>query len=164
MCVLGARASASCRPWSPALHSGWAGLRATWVCAHLDAHVGVVGICPCPQVLASSLGPQEVAQELGAVLEVVAAHAPLPGLPALQAWRVIAGAALHAPSAAGPGQSVREGGRGHCIQEGCLLETWAGHRGIREGGGEWAQRLPAAVPGQEGAVGMLAVVSRTRGM
>lgn len=96
--------------------------------AHLDAHVGVVSVCPCPQVFASSLGPQEVAQELGAVLEVVAAHAPLPGLPALQARRVVAGAALHAPGAAGPRQSVGEGGRGHRVQEGRLLETWAGEQ------------------------------------
>lgn len=51
--------------------------------AHLDAHVGVMSICLCPQVFAFSLGPQEVAQELGAVLEVVATHTPLPGLPAL---------------------------------------------------------------------------------
>lgn len=128
---------------SPALWLGRA-----WVTrerAHLDAHVGVVGVYPCPQVFASSLGPQEVVQELGAVLEVVAAHAPLPGLPALQAWRVITGATLHAPGAAGPGQSVREGGRGHRVQESRLLETWAGPRGDREGGGEWAQGLSAAL-------------------
>lgn len=38
------------------------------VFAHLDAHVGVVGVSSRPQVLASSLGPQEVTEELGAVL------------------------------------------------------------------------------------------------
>lgn len=91
------------------------GLWATQERAHLDAHVGVVGVCPGPQVFASSLGPQEVAQKLGAVLEVVAAHAPLPGLPALQAWGVIAGAALHASGAASPGQRVGEGSRGHRV-------------------------------------------------
>lgn len=90
--------------------------------------MGVVGICPRPQIFASSLGPQEVVQELGAILEVVTTHAPLPGLPALEARGVITGAPLHAASAAGPGQSVREGGRGHRIQEGRLLETWAGPR------------------------------------
>lgn len=90
-------------PGSAPLWEGAVGSRGH---AHLDAHVGVVGVCPCPQVLVSSLGPQEVAQKLGAVLEVVTTHAPLPGLPALQPRRVITGAALHAPSAAGPGQGV----------------------------------------------------------
>lgn len=112
----------------------------TQQCTHLDAHVGVMGIYPRPQVFASSLGPQEIVQELGAILEIVATHAPLPGLPALEARGVITRAPLHAASAAGPGQSVREGGRGHRIQEGRLLETWA--RGWdQEGEGEWAQGL-----------------------
>ena len=105
--------------------------------------MGVVGVCPRPQVFASSLGPQKVVQELGAILEVVTTHTPLPGLPALEARGVITGAPLHAASAAGPGQSVRKGGCGHRIQEGRLLETWAGPGGEwdREGGGEWAQGL-----------------------
>lgn len=85
--------------------------------------MGVVGVCPRPQVFASSLGPQKVVQELGAILEVVTTHTPLPGLPALEARGVITGAPLHAASAAGPGQSVRKGGCGHRIQEGRLLET-----------------------------------------
>lgn len=106
-----------------------------------------MGVRPRPEVFASSLGPQEVAQELGAVLEVVATHAPLPGLPTLQAGRVVAGAALHATGTAGPGQSVGEGGRGYRVQEGRLLKTWAGHHedpaGRRRVGLE-------AVPGEQG--------------
>lgn len=119
---------ASYRPWSLALRPAREGLWSVWEHAHLDAHMGVVGICPRPEVFASSLGPQEVAQELGAVLKVVATHAPLPSLPTLQAGRVVTGAALHAPGTAGPGQSVGECGRRYRVQEGCLLETWAGHR------------------------------------
>lgn len=124
--------------------------------------MGVVGICPSPQVFASSLGPQEVVQELGAVLEVVAAHAPLPGLPALQARRVIAGAALHAAGAAGPGQRVREGSRGHRIQEGRLLETWA--RPQRNRGGEKESGLRGRLlPSEDrGVVGATVMNLRTQ--
>lgn len=125
---------ASYRPWSLGLRPAGEGLWSVREHAHLDAHVCVVGICPRPEVFASSLGPQEVAQELGAVLKVVATHAPLPGLPTLQAGRVVTGAALHATGTAGPGQGVGEGGRGYRVQEGRLLKAWAGHR---EGGGEW---------------------------
>lgn len=98
------------------------------VSAHLDAHVGVVSVSSCPQVLTSSLGPQEVAEELGAVLQIVTTHPPLPGLPALQAWGVITGATFHAPSTAGSGQRMREGSCRHCIQEGSLLEACAGEK------------------------------------
>lgn len=109
-------------------------------CAHLDAHMGVVGVSSGPQVLASSLGSQEVAQEFGAVLEVVTTHTPLPGLPAFQAGGVITGTALHAPSTAGPGQRMGEGSCRHCIQEGCLLETCARHQNA-SGEKEALQRL-----------------------
>lgn len=98
------------------------------VFAYLDAHVGVVGVSSSPQVLASSLGPQEVTEEFGAVLEIVTTHTPLPGLPALQAWGVITGATFHAPSTAGSGQCMREGSCRHCIQEGRLLEACAGKK------------------------------------
>lgn len=99
--------------------------------------MGVVGVSSRPQILASSLRPQEVAEELGAVLQVVTTHAPLPGLPALQAWGVIAGATLHAPSTAGPGQRMCEGSCRHRVQEGCLLEACAGGKAAQrpsEGG------------------------------
>lgn len=108
------------------------------VFAHLDAHMGVVGVSSRPQVLASSLGPQEVAEELGAVLQIVATHPPLPGLPALQAWGIIAGTTFHAPSTAGSGQRMREGSRRHCVEEGRLLEACAGEKE--------AQRPAAASP------------------
>ena len=83
---------------------------------------------------------------------------PLPGLPALEARGVITGAPLHAASAAGPGQSVREGGCGHRIQEGRLLETWAGPGGgigREEESGLRGCELPSDENRQAGGRGML---------
>lgn len=88
----------------------------------MDVHLG-------PQVFADPLLPQELLQELGAVLEVVPADAPLPGLAVLQAGGVVAGAALHAPRAARLGHGVRQPRRGDGVQEGCLLETCRDTRG-----------------------------------
>lgn len=115
--------------------------------SYLDAHVGVVDVHLGPQVFADPLLPQELFQELGAVLEVVPTDSPLPGLAILQAWGVVAGAALHAPGAARPRQRVRQGRRGHGVQEGCFLKTCTG-----EGFGTWERQerhLPAspACPG-----------------
>lgn len=89
---------------------------------HPNSHIDVVGVDLSPQVLADPLLAQELLEELGAVLQVVAADAPLPGLAVLDAWRVVARAPLHAARAAGLGQRVAQRGRGDGQQEGRLLE------------------------------------------
>lgn len=85
----------------------------------MDVHLG-------PQVFANPLLTQEFLQKLGAVFEVVSTNTPLPGLAVLQVRGVVAGATLHAPSAARAGQGVRESGGGHCVEEGSFLKTCTG--------------------------------------
>lgn len=60
-----------------------------------------------PQVLVDTFLAQELFEELCAVLQIIPTDSPLPGLAMLQAGRVVARAALHAPRAAGFCQRVR---------------------------------------------------------
>lgn len=71
---------------------------------------------------------QELLDELAAVLEVIPAATPLPGLAVLQVGGLVARAALHAARAARLGQRVCQAGRGDGIEKGGLLEAW-GSRG-----------------------------------
>lgn len=62
-----------------------------------NPHIDIMGVDVGPQVLADPLLAQELLEELGAVLQIIPTDAPLPGLAVLQAGRVVARAALHAP-------------------------------------------------------------------
>ena len=99
---------------------------------YLHAHIGVVHVYTCAQVLVGALA-QEVLDKLVAVLEVVSAAAPLPGLAVLQVGGLITGAALHAAGAAGLGHGVRQTRRGDGVQEGCFFEPCGRTRGRDEG-------------------------------
>ena len=76
----------------------------------------------CTQVLVGAFA-QEVLDKLVAVLQVVAATPPLPGLAVLQVWGLVTGAALHPPGAAGLGHGVGQARRRDGVQESCLLEA-----------------------------------------
>ena len=69
---------------------------------------------------------QELLDELAAVLEIVPAATPLPGLSVLQVRGLITSAALHAACTARLGQCMRQASRGDGVKEGCLLEAWGG--------------------------------------
>ena len=99
---------------------------------YLHAHVGVVHVHARTQVLVGALA-QEVLDKLVAVLEVVSAAAPLPGLAVLQVGGLVAGAALHAAGAAGLGHGVRQARRGDGVQEGGLFEACGRTRRRDEG-------------------------------
>ncbi len=83
-----------------------------------------MGVDLGPQVLADPLLAQELLEELGAIFQVVTADPPLPRFPVLDARGVVACAPLHAARAARFGERMGERRRGHCQQEGSLLECW----------------------------------------
>lgn len=81
-----------------------------------------MGVHLSSKVLADPLLAEEPLEELGAVLEVVAAHPPLPRFPVLDAGRVVAGAALHAARAACLGEGVGQRRRRNRQEKGRLFK------------------------------------------
>lgn len=71
-----------------------------------NPNIDIMGVNMGPQVLADPLLAQELFEELGAVLQIISTDTPLPSLAVLQAGRVVARAALHAPRAASFRQCV----------------------------------------------------------
>lgn len=89
---------------------------------HPNSDIDVLGVHLSPQVLADLLLAQELFEKLGAVFQVVAADAPLPRFPMLDAGGFVTRAPLHSARAAGFGQRVGQRGRRHRQQKGRLLE------------------------------------------
>lgn len=89
---------------------------------HPNSDVDVVRVDLSPHVLADPLLAEELLQELGAVLQVVAADPPLPRLAMLDAGGVVARAPLHPARAARFGEGMGQRRGRHCQQEGSLLE------------------------------------------
>ena len=92
-------------------------------CAYLHANISVVHVHPSTEIFVRSLA-QKVLDKFVAVLEVVSAAAPLPGLAVLQVWGFVTGTALHAARTAGLGHGMGQASRGDGKQKGCLLEPW----------------------------------------
>lgn len=112
--------------------------------ACLHTHEVVVEIHTGSQILARP-PTQELLDELAAVLEIVPAATPLPGLSVLQVRGLITSAALHAACTARLGQCMRQASRGDGVKEGCLLEAWGGG-GRGRSAGHSGPRLPQVQP------------------
>lgn len=81
-----------------------------------------MGVDLSPQVLADPLLAEKLLKKLGAVFQVVAADPPLPRFSMLDAGGIVTRAPLHPAGAARFGKCMGQSGRGHCQQEGRLLE------------------------------------------
>lgn len=92
------------------------------VYTHPNSNVDVVCIHLSPQVLADPLLAKELLEKLGAIFQVVATDSPLPRFSMLDAGGVVTCAPLHSPWAARFGKRMGQRSRGHCQQEGSLLE------------------------------------------